>query len=53
VEHELHASRVAGKIKRFKRWYHNIDLPGVLTNPTNPSHPETRWQLTKPYVPKT
>jgi tRNA (mo5U34)-methyltransferase len=39
-------------LNRFKRWYHNIDLHGVLTNPTNPSYPETRWQLIKPYVPQ-
>ena len=43
---------IAAKIKRFKRWYHNIDLHGVLTNPTNPSYPEVRWQLIKPYVPQ-
>ena len=43
---------IAAKIKRFKGWYHNIDLHGVLTNPTNPSYPETRWQLIKPYVPQ-
>ena len=43
---------IAAGIKRFKRWFHNIDLHGVLTNPANPSYPETRWQLIKPYVPQ-
>jgi tRNA (mo5U34)-methyltransferase len=43
---------IAAKIKRFKRWYHNIDLHGVLTNPANPSYPEVRWRLIERYVPE-
>jgi tRNA (mo5U34)-methyltransferase len=47
-----HNTDVRQKVQELAPWYHNFDLDGVLTNPTNQSYPEARWKLIEPYVPE-
>lgn len=49
---ELTEAEIEKEIGRFTTWYHNIDLHGVHTNPSNPDYPASRWRLIEPYVPQ-
>jgi tRNA (mo5U34)-methyltransferase len=48
----LTEAEIEKEIGRFTTWYHNIDLHGVQTNPSNPDYPASRWRLIEPYVPQ-
>lgn len=40
-------------IQRLGPWYHNVVLgPGVLTNPSNPDYPASRWRVLDQVIPK-
>jgi tRNA (mo5U34)-methyltransferase len=49
---ELSTAEIEERVEKFSAWYHNIDLLGVQTNPSNPDYPASRWRLIEPHVPR-
>src|SRR5688572_6682875 len=46
-------AEVAENIERLGPWYHNVVLaPGVMTNPSNPDYPASRWRVLDQVIPK-
>lgn len=46
-------AEAAETIKRLGPWYHNVALaPGVMTNPSNPDYPASRWRVLDQVIPK-
>ena len=46
-------SEVAEILERLGPWYHNIVFaPGLMTKPSNPDYPASRWRVLERMVPK-
>src|SRR5438552_3181274 len=44
---------VTETIRRLGPWYHNVVFaPGVMTNPSNPDYPASRWRILENVIPK-
>jgi tRNA (mo5U34)-methyltransferase len=46
-------AEVAANIDRLGPWYHNVVFaPGVMTNPSDPDYPASRWRILDSLIPK-
>src|SRR5215472_13507241 len=44
---------VSETIRRLGPWYHNVEFaPGVMSNPSNPDYPASRWRVLDSVIPK-
>jgi len=46
-------TEVAETVQRLGPWYHNVVLaPGLMTNPSNPDYPASRWRVLESVIPR-
>src|SRR5215510_1633499 len=46
-------AEMAATLQRLGPWYHNVVFaPGVMSNPSNPDYPASRWRVLDEVIPK-
>ncbi len=46
-------AEIAETIQRLGPWYHNVVFaPGVMSNPSNPDYPASRWRILDQVIPR-